>query len=70
MFTMNILNLKFLSKTFEQGVLDQHFNTRLQSIIPKLDPRTGINNSRPIFVFISTYKIVVNVLALFLTIDP
>lgn len=53
---------KFLSKTFEQGVLDQHFNTRLQSLIPKLDPRTCINNSRPIFVFRSTYKIVVNVL--------
>jgi hypothetical protein len=50
-------------KKFEQGDLYQHFNTRLQSLIPKLGPRTCINNYKPISVFTSTYKIVVKVLA-------
>jgi hypothetical protein len=45
---------KFLSKTFEQRVLDQHLNTRLQSLIPKPSPRTCINNYRPISIFTST----------------
>jgi hypothetical protein len=54
---------KFLSKTFEQGILDQHFNKGLLSLIPKLGPRTCINNYRPKSVFTSRYKIVIKVLA-------
>jgi hypothetical protein len=54
---------KFLLKTFEQGVMDQHLNIRLQSLIPKPSPRTCINNYRPISILTSTYKIVAKVLA-------
>jgi hypothetical protein len=53
----------FLSKTFEQVVLDQHLNTWLQSLIPKPNLIIGINDYKPIFVFTSTYKIAIEVLA-------
>jgi hypothetical protein len=53
---------KFLSKTFEQGVLDQPVNTRFQSLIWKPSPRTYIKNYEPISILTSTYKIIVTVL--------